>query len=278
MRQDILKIVHGPHLGIEKCKRRARDTVYWPGMTAQIEDVISNCMTCSLYQNKNAKEPLLPHETPERPWAKLGADLYELNGQNYLLIVDYYSNFIEVEHLKTTTSAKVIKRCKSQFARHGIPDTLITDNGPQFSSQQFSDFASAYQFEHRTSSPHYPQSNGKAEKAVQIIKNVLKKATHDRQDPYLALLALRNTPIDDRVGSPAQQLMGRRTKTLLPTTQKLLLPKTIPPPLVRNTIDCHKQRQKLYYDRTSKSLPPPRHWRQGHCANKKHSVRSHCYQ
>ncbi len=96
------------------------------------------------------------------------------------------------------------------IARHGIPDTLITDNGPQFSSQQFSDFASAYQFEH---SPHYPQSNGKAEKAVQIIKNVLKKATHDIVDPYLALLALRNTPIDDRVGSPAQQLMGRRTLT-----------------------------------------------------------------
>ena len=156
--------------------------------------------------------------------------------------------------LKETTSAAVITRCKSQFARHGIPDILFTDNGPQFSSQLFHDFSIKYQFKHNTSSPLFPQSNGKVEKAVQTVKSILKKARDDKQDPYLALLAFRNTPVDDKVGSPVQQLMGRRTKTLLPTTKELLLPKTIRASTVRNAIAQRQQRQKYYYDRLAQPL------------------------
>ena len=102
-------------------------------MGAQIEDTVSSCPTCSMYQRNNSRELLLPHPTPSRPWEKVGADLCELNGRHYLIIVDYYSNFIEVDLLKETTSEQVIEHCKSQFARHGIPDVLISDNGPQFS-------------------------------------------------------------------------------------------------------------------------------------------------
>ena len=133
---------------------------------------------------------------------------------------------------------------------------MFTDNGPQFSSQQFRDFASAYQFEHQTSSPHYPQSNGKVEKAVQTVKNILKKARDDKQDPYLALLALRNTPINDQIGSPSQQLMGRRTRTLLPTAKQLLTPKTICTSAVRRSIVDRQKRQKYYHDFSSTRLPP----------------------
>ena len=135
--------------------------------------------------------------------------------------------FLEIEHLQDTKSERIIACCKSQFARHGIPDILITDNGPQFSSETFKRFANDYQFEHRISSPHYPQSNGMAEKAVQTAKNLIKKAVHDEKDLYLALLEYRNTPLNDKLGSPAQRFMGRRTKTLLPTTDRLLRPKVI---------------------------------------------------
>ena len=254
MRTDMLKIIHSSHLGMEKCKRRAKDVIYWPGMSTQIEDVVQNCEVCARYQRSNVKEPLLCHDPPHRPWEKVGADLCEFGGRTYLVLVDYYSNFIEVDQLKETTSAKVITRCKAQFARHGIPDTFVTDNGPQFSSQLFCEFSSNYQFKHLTSSPLFPQSNGKAEKAVQIVKNILKKARDDKQDPYLALLALRNTPIDDEVGSPVQQLMGRRTRTLLPTTNELLLPKSIQASTVRKAIVQRQQRQKHYYDRLSQPL------------------------
>ena len=172
MRPEMLRIIHSSHVGIEKCKRRARDVLYWPRMSAQIEDTVSSCAICSKYQKSNTKEPLLPHSPPHRPWEKVGADLCELDGRTYLVLVDYYSNFIKVDHLKETTSIQVIKRCKLQFARHGIPNIFFTDNGPQYSSQQFHDFASAYHFEHQTSSPHYPQSNRKVEKAVQTIKKI----------------------------------------------------------------------------------------------------------
>ena len=257
MRPEMLKLIHSSHLGIDKCKRRARDIVYWPGMSAQIEDLVSNCPTCATHQRNNPKQPLLPHPVPSRPWERVGADLCELAGKHYLILVDYYSNFIEVDYLKeTTTSRQVIEHCKSQFSSHGIPDILISDNGPQFSSDAFHEFSAEYQFQHHTSSPHYPRSNGKAEKAVQTIKNLLRKAQDENCDFHLALLNFRNSPTNDNVGSPAQRLMGRRTKTLLPTTKKLLLPKTITPTAVTSDRRLQQERQKRSYDRSSKVLTP----------------------
>ena len=89
-----------------------------------------------------------------------------------MVLVDYYSEFFEIDSLKQTRSENIIRCCKAHFARYGIPDTLITDNGPQFSSAEFKRFSKDYQFEHKTSSPQYPQSNGMAEKAVQTAKRL----------------------------------------------------------------------------------------------------------
>ena len=88
MRQDVLNCIHESHLGMEKCKSRARAVVYWPGMSAAIERMISKCSVCLKYQRENQKEPSLPHEVPQRPWQKLGADIFELNSKSYLLVVD----------------------------------------------------------------------------------------------------------------------------------------------------------------------------------------------
>jgi hypothetical protein len=169
-------------------------------------------------------------------------------------MVDYYSGFIEVDQLHNTSSQSVIAHCKPHFARHGIPDTLVTDNGPQFSSELFRKFTTSYQFQHYTSSPHYPQSNGRAEKAVQTVKNIIKKASDDKSDHYLALLEYRNMPINDQLGSPTQRLMGRRTKTLVPTTESLLLPKMIKSSLVQKEMKEQKMKQKYYYDQHSHPL------------------------
>ena len=254
MRTEMLKCIHSSHLGIEKCKRRARDVLFWPGMNSRIQDVVSNCSICNRYQRRNTKEPLLSHETPQRPWSRVVADMFELNGKSYLTLVDYYSGFIEVNLIHDTTSKQVITYCKSQFARHGIPDILITDNGPQFSSTAFKEFARQYVFKHCTTSPHYPQANGMAEKAVQTAKNLIKKAIADKRDPYLALLEHRNTPLSDQLGSPVQQLMGRRTRTLIPTSEKLLQPKVISPKVVYKEITQRKAKQKYYYDRHARHL------------------------
>ena len=122
MRKEMLQIIHNSPLGIEKCKRRARDVLYWPGMSSEIEDFVSTCKICTKYQGNNRKEPLIPHTVPSRPWSKVGADLFEFQGKYFLILVDYYSKFIEVSQLKHTTSLEIINHCKSQFARHGIPD------------------------------------------------------------------------------------------------------------------------------------------------------------
>ena len=95
-----------------------------------------------------------------------------------------------------------------------------------------------------------------AEKAVQTMKNLIKKPILDKRDPYLALLEYRNTPISDTLGSPVQRLMGRRTKTLLPTTTKLLQPKLINPQAVHKELRERKARQKYYYDRHTAILKP----------------------
>ena len=137
-----------------------------------------------------------PHEVPTRPWSKLGADLFQFENEQYLLIVDYYSEFFEISKLSDMKSNTVITHCKSQFGRHGIPDMLISDNSRQFDSVEMRRFAKDYGFQLKTSSPTYAQSNGMAEKAVQTAKRSLSKARKDGRDPYLALLDYRNTPRD----------------------------------------------------------------------------------
>ena len=215
-----MAVVHASHVGIEGCIRRARDSLYWPRMTTELKEYISKCDVCMTYRNSQGKEPLVQHEFVARPWSKVGVDLCEFNNRNLLVVVDYYSNFIEVAHLKTTTSRTVIKEMKEIFARYGIPDTVVSDNGPQFSSAEFATFAATWGFVHTPSLPHYPQSNGKAENAVKTIK----ECKESGQSEFVALLDWRNTPTEGIGASPAQRLMGRRCKTLLPMAGTLLQP------------------------------------------------------
>lgn len=186
-----------------------------------------------------------------RPWAKVGTDLFSFHGKDYLITVDYYSNFWEVDYLPDTTSVTVIRKLKAHFARQGIPDIVVSDNGPQYTSQEFKRFSRLWEFKHRTSSPGYAQSNGKAESAVKTAKALMRKAAMDERDPYLAILDHRNTPSQGLATSPAQRLLNRRTRTLLPTKDTLLEPE-----LQNNEqgIRQNQYRQEKYYNRTAKNL------------------------
>ncbi|KAK3736765.1 hypothetical protein QZH41_008005 [Actinostola sp. cb2023] len=182
----MLKTAHQGHFGIEKTKARARKVNYWPGISSDIEQLISKCATCNTHRNKNTNEPLLPHSIPERPWQKVGSDIFEYQGKSYLLVIDYYSKYIETSLVKDKTASTVVTHMKSMFVRHGIPEELISDNMP-YSSLEFRKFAKEWDFTLTTSSPTYPQSNGLSERAVQTMKGILKKST----DPYLGLLEYR---------------------------------------------------------------------------------------
>ena len=254
LRPDMLQVIHEGHLGIEKCKRRAKAVLYWPNMNCAIEDMVRTCETCLTYRNKQHKEPMWVEEREKlTPWSKVGIDLFTLYGKDYVLLMDYYSHYPEMAVLKDTTANTVMTHVKSFFARHGIPSTVRTDNGPQFSCQAFRDFFKMYGFEHITSSPLYPQSNGLVENGVKIVKLLIKKALDSNPDPYLALLNYRDTPLKHGK-SPAELLFNRKLKTRLPVflesesdqnNNKVLHAKR------KNKCD-----QKRHYDKGARALKP----------------------
>ena len=134
--------------------------------------------------------------------------------------MDYFSRYPEIVKLTSTTSPCIIAALKGIFARHGIPETVVSDNGPQYSSWEFTEFAGAYLFHHVTSSPHYPQSNGQVERTVKTVKKLLSGSN----DPCLSLLAYRTTPLSWFNLSPAQLLMGRQIRSDLPQVRDKLTP------------------------------------------------------
>ena len=232
--------------------RRARESVYWPGMSTQIKDYISKCDICCAHQSAQTKETLISHHVPDCPWVKVGTDFFECNDRDYLVTVDYNSSFFEIDRLHSKTAVAIIPKLKQQFARHGIPDMVVSDNGPPYNSHEFKEFSTKYNFDHITSSPGYMPSNGKAESALKIAKKLMIKAKESETDPYLALLDYCNTPTEGMSSSPTQRLLGRRTKTTLPTAKELLMPTTIMNTLKKTE---KRMRQATYYNRNAKDLP-----------------------
>ncbi|ERL87118.1 hypothetical protein D910_04518, partial [Dendroctonus ponderosae] len=197
--KEILSKLHSnSHLGIRKTIERANLSFYWPGMNKQIQDMVMVCNTCQTYQNTQTREPMIPHEIVKRPWHKVACDLFHLYGEQYLLVVDYYSKFFELVNLHRDLSSENI----ISVLKDGIPTIVMSDNGPEFSSIKFREFSVNWEFKHIKSSPRYPQSNGLVERYIQTVKNTLRKSMMDKKDPFLALLDLRNTPIDGK-HSPA---------------------------------------------------------------------------
>ena len=243
MRQSILSKIHAGHQGITKCRERAKLSVWWPGLSKQIEDLVGKCDECAR-ERQNRVEPMLPRAVPEHPWQRVGSDLFELHGATYLLVVDYLSAFVEIARLSSTTSSAIVNHMRSMFARHGIPEIFITDNGPQYAPEIFRRFAYEKSFTHQTSSPIYPQSNVKAERAVKTLKRLLTKS----RDPYETLLAYRTTPLANRY-SPAALLMGRKLRTGIPVWPTSLNPEWSHLEPARKTQKHIKQRQKQSFDR-----------------------------
>ena len=182
----------------------------------------------------------MSHTPPSRPWEKVGADLFSFHGQDYLITVDYLSGYFEVDRLPSKKIADVIYALRLQFARQGIPLEMVTDNSP-FGAAEFKNFADRWEFTHTTSSPRFPQSNGRSENAVKTAKRLMLKACESGSDPLLALLDWRNTPSEQLGSSPAQIMFGRRTRTRLPMSNILL---TTPiAPAARDAITAAKHRQ-----------------------------------
>ena len=171
MISTILKGPHSAHQCVVKRVERAKTSLYWPGMQKQIADLFETCDICQENRSTNRHEPLMPQEVPAYPQQKIAAYLFTVGGKDYMVGVDYYSRWINITELKATKSADGIEVLQRQLADVGIPEELVSDNGPQFGSWEFRLFMQSLGIVHRTSSPTYQRVNGQAERMVQVAKN-----------------------------------------------------------------------------------------------------------
>ncbi|UYV69248.1 K02A2.6-like [Cordylochernes scorpioides] len=244
MKLEILDKLHAGHFGIIKTRLRARETVWWPGISEEIAETDRKCSVC-IQEAVSKHEPLIPTNFPTRPWQKIGMDLFKFENKWYLVAIDYYSRFPEIIQLDRLTASVVVRSCKSIFARQGIPETVVSDNGTQFgAAREFANFARQYGFTHVTSSPRFPQSNGMAEAGVKIAKLILKK----NQDPSLGLLEYRSTPLENGY-SPAELLMGRKLRTTLPIAPENLNPRLVDSQTLKRKEGRRRKDMKSRYDR-----------------------------
>ncbi|XP_060064760.1 uncharacterized protein K02A2.6-like [Ylistrum balloti] len=203
LRKEIMENLQEGHMGIEKCRERARTTVWWPGLTKYIKAKVDSCQFCQDHKPTQRKEPL-----------------------------------------KNITSSQVILRLKNIFAHWGVPEEFVSDNGTQFASREFAEFAKEYGFRQTFSSPHYPQGNGEAESGVKTAKRIL-----DQDDVFIALMAYRATPIVATGSSPSQLIMGRQIRTTVPVVEKKLVPKWPNAKNVRKRDTEYKRCYVYHYNR-----------------------------
>ena len=248
-RTDILQKLHISHCGIEKTKANARTTVFWPGMNKHIEDMISCCEKCLKYQRKQTKEPMQTREIPILPWQIVASDVLQHRNQNYLVVIDYYSKYIEAIRLKGKTSSDIIRCLSEIFSRHGYPQTLIADNMP-YNSREMKEYGKQCGIDITTTSPTYSQANGLAEKAVHIVKNLLRKECNLNE----GLMEYRNTPISNFPYSPNQMLFSRQIRTRVPVHPLVLVPQICHD--IPELLEKRQAKYKEFYDRQgSKQLP-----------------------
>ena len=206
-----LQRIHEGHLGINKCQSCAKEAVYWKNMANDIAQYIGDCKECLTNARSNKKEPMLSHPAPTAPWQILSSDLFEHQGEHYLLVVDQYSRMPFVKKLgQNTKSSQLIAFIEELFGVHGICCTLMSDNGPQYTSAKFKRFVSEWNINHDTSSPQYAQSNGLVERMVGIVKDIITKAKSARTNINKALLAYRSCPMSDGQKSPAELLFKQK--------------------------------------------------------------------
>ncbi|XP_048774395.2 uncharacterized protein K02A2.6-like [Ostrea edulis] len=226
LRRQTVSLAHEGHQGIVRTKQRLREKVWWPGIDIEAERFVRACHQCQLLTNSNRPEPVRTTVLPDGPWQDLAIDLMGPfpSGEYLLVVIDYFSRFQEVAIMKKITSERIIFQLESMFARHGLPYSMRSDNGPQFVSEEFKGYLDLNGIKHIRTTPYWPQGNGEVERQNRTLLKAIKAANAERKDwrrelPKF-LLAYRTTPHSTTGKSPAELLYNRKIHTKLPEMSK----------------------------------------------------------
>ena len=214
-------------------------------MDQELNMMVQGCTRCQEMRGETPKVPLEPWRWPSRPWTRIHLDYAgPFMNHMFLIIVDAHSKWVEIFKTKSSSTFTTIDCLRQTFARYGIPTTIVSDNGPCFSSQEFENFIQSNGISHVKTAPYHPQSNGLAEKMVQTFKNSMKKQPEESIDVKLArfLLTYRSTPHSSTNKTPAELFFGRQVRTVLDLLH----------PNLRDSVVQKQTKQKHYFDRTTK--------------------------
>lgn len=214
----VLEELHHGHLGVVKMKAISRSFVYWKSIDKDIEEAAKNCIHCAEIKTDPHKVKVHHWEYPSKPWERIHIDFAgPMFGYMFLVIVDAHSKWLEVYPMKSTTTFKTIESLRDCFARFGLPVTLVSDNGPQFTSHEFKTFMDSNGIKHRTTAPFKPSSNGQAERYVFTLKQALRAMKEYsgtiQQKLSTFLIQYRKAPNMTTLHSPAMLMMKREIRT-----------------------------------------------------------------
>ncbi|KAL3098815.1 hypothetical protein niasHT_024569 [Heterodera trifolii] len=223
----ILRLFHKGHPGMKRMKQLARQSIFWPKLDNEIEDYVQNCEPCQLAAKAPIKTDLHSWPKPTGPWQRIHIDFAgPFFGKIFLIVVDSFSKYPEVFEMANSTASATIEKLRYLFTRHGIPETIVSDNGTQFSSSEFAKFVAANGITHLFSAPYNPiKLKGEGKPNKEII------------DTFL--ITYRTTPNDTlpELKCPAELLLGRRPRTTIDLLR--------PPPHQPFEIDLEMERQLI---------------------------------
>ena len=215
---QILQELHRDHPGASRMKSSARSYFWWPGLDKEIENLAKSCLACQSVRHAPATAPLHPWVWPSRPWQRIHVDFAgPFLGKSFLVVVDAHSKWPEVFEMSSTTASKTIATLRHLFSAYGLPEQLVSDNGPQFVSEEFQTFMKQNGVKHIRCAPYHPSSNGAAERFIQTFKQAMKASEKDGHSVShrLAnfLMTYRSTPHTTTNVAPCTLFLQREIRT-----------------------------------------------------------------
>ena len=234
----VLTKLHGGHPGMMRMRALARALVWWPCM---IERAVKDCPQCQEVQLTPPIQPMQPWSWPTRPLSQLHIDFAgPLHKPMFQVIADAHTKWIDVVPMKTATALTTVQRLRTVFANMGVPESAVTENGPQFAAVEFQEFCRTNSIEHILTAPYHPASNGLTERGVRTFKEGYRKLEQGTVSNMVAhfLLQCQVTPHSTTRHSPSELVFSRNIRTCQDTLQ----------PDLSQTVECKQHQRKSLHD------------------------------